>query len=352
MNRIAEEIGIELPWFQAGMAGGVTTVELVTSVSEAGGLGQLGAGYMNVESLREAIDAIKKQTSKPFGVNLFVPEACSWKKEEETKASLALQPARLALGLEAEEGIHVTDAYDELLAVVLEKKVPVVSFTFGKPSADTVEVLQENGSYVIGTATTVEEAILNEAVNVDAVVAQGSEAGGHRGTFASDFQQALIGTMSLVPQVVDAVRVPVIAAGGIMDGRAIVAAEALGAEGVQLGTQFLMCKESGANLLHKLAISQAPETATVLTAKFSGKPARGLANRFTEEFQEVPTLPYPAQNELTKPIRAQAAKQQDASYMSLWAGQSPRLAKEQSVTQLMSALKSESLAGKQRLVID
>ena len=207
--------------------------------------------------------------------------------------------------------------------------------------------------FLIGTATTVEEAIALEKAGVDAVVTQGSEAGGHRATFGADFDAGLVGTISLVPQVVDAVTAPVIASGGIMDGRGIAAALALGASAVQLGTAFLTCDEAGVPEVYKKAILQAREHETRLTRAFSGRPARGIVNRFMTEFESGDAsrsiLPFPLQNELTRSLRKAAAKQGRAEFLSLWAGQGVRLAQRRVAAQLVECLAIETEIAIRRL---
>jgi nitronate monooxygenase len=207
--------------------------------------------------------------------------------------------------------------------------------------------------FLIGTATTVDEAIALEKAQVDAIVAQGSEAGGHRATFGSDFDSGMIGTISLVPQVVDAVTVPVIASGGIMDGRGIAAALALGASAVQMGTAFLTCDEAGVPEVYKKVILQAREHETRLTRAFSGRPARGIVNRFMTEFDAIDAsgsiLPFPLQNDLTRPLRSAAAKQGRAEFLSLWAGQGVRLAQRRMAAQFVECLAIETETAIRRL---
>ena len=204
---------------------------------------------------------------------------------------------------------------------------------------------------VIGTATTVGEAVSLETAGVDAIVTQGSEAGGHRGTFAGTFEAGLVGTMALVPQVVDAVKVPVIASGGIMDGRGIAAALALGASAVQMGTAFLTCHEAGIPDAYKEAILRAHEDETRLTRAFSGRPARGIVNRFMTEIDRTPEsiLSFPLQNALTRPLRSEAARQGRAELLSLWAGQAARLARRQSAADLVARLALETEEAMRRL---
>lgn len=339
-ERLLKTLGVQYPIVQAGMAGGVTTPELVASVSEAGGLGSLGAGYMDPEDMRKSIREMAVSSSKPFAVNVFVPENPEASDREIEAAQQMLSPFYEELGMNERVTPSVDGTlFDRQIDVIIQEHVPVCSFTFGLPSHHTVERLKDNGIILIGTATTVEEAILNERQGMDAVVAQGSEAGGHRGSFLKEWKNSMIGTMSLVPQIVDHVDIPVIGAGGIMDGRGVKAALALGAEGAQLGTAFVTCKESGANPLHKEAILQAKEMDTVITTGFSGKPARGIQNRFIEQMdQEGSLLPYPLQNSLTKPLRKAASQQKNTDYMSLWSGQSPRLSQRRSAKDLIGSI--------------
>jgi nitronate monooxygenase len=199
--------------------------------------------------------------------------------------------------------------------------------------------------FLMGTATTVEEAVVLERAGVDAVVTQGSEAGGHRGTFVGEFEAAMVGTLALVPQVVDAVGVPVVASGGVMDGRGVAATLVLGAAGAQLGTAFLTCEEAGVPAVYKEAILAAREDATRVTRAFSGRPARGIANRFMTEVDRVgAVLPFPLQNALTRPLRTAAAKQNRAEFLSLWAGQGLRLARRQKAGELVARLAAEAQA--------
>lgn len=227
--------------------------------------------------------------------------------------------------------------YENQVEVILSEKIRVASFTFGIPDEGVMKELRKNGTVIMGTATNVKEALELEESGVDIIVAQGSEAGGHRGTFHTE-ESGLIGSMALIPQVVDAVHVPVVAAGGIMDTRGIVAAMALGAKGVQLGTAFLACKESGAAQVYKQTLLNSTEEQTILTKAFSGKMARGIGNRFIHEMAGQMSMPFPLQNELTTVLRKKAAMQKQTDFMSLWAGQGIRMAKETTVKQLMGDL--------------
>ncbi|MFC7392710.1 NAD(P)H-dependent flavin oxidoreductase [Scopulibacillus cellulosilyticus] len=338
-NKITEDLGIKYPIIQAGMAGGVTTPELVAAVSNTGALGTLGAGYMSLEQMRETIRKIKQLTDNPFGVNLFIPEMPDVLDEKIEKANEWLRPFRESLNISETPQVKKpnTSLFEKQIEVIIEERVPVCSFTFGIPPKETVQQLKKENVTVIGTATTVKEAITNEEHGMDMVVAQGSEAGGHRGTFMGAFEEAMIGTMALVPQIADHVNIPVIAAGGIMDGRGVLAAMVLGAEAVQMGTAFVTSQESGANVQHKEAILNSIEEQTVVTSAFSGKPARGIKNEFitkmAEHEKELPA--YPVQNTLTKTIRSEAAKQNRPEWMSLWCGQNPRSSKQQSARKII-----------------
>ena len=280
-TRATEKLGIEHPIIQAPMAGGVTTPDLVAAVSEAGGLGSIGAAYLSPRAMREAVRRTRELTDRPFAVNLFVSQPFEEAPGRVARANDLMDSYRDELGIERPERIEeYSPAFEEQFEVVLEEEVSVFSFTFGALERGLVGRLKDGGAIVVGTATTVEEAKKLQADGADLVVAQGAEAGGHRGTFLGGFEEAMVGTMALVPQVVDALTVPVIAAGGIMDGRGLAAALTLGAEAVQMGTAFLVCEESGAHPTYKEAVLGSTEERTLVTRAFSGGPARGIENRF------------------------------------------------------------------------
>ncbi|UFT98417.1 nitronate monooxygenase [Radiobacillus kanasensis] len=349
-NEITELLQIQYPIIQAPMAGGVTTSKLVTEVSNTGGLGMIGAGYMTPEQILEQIREIKELTSNTFGINLFVPNEFVGTENEIEQANQFLKPIREQLHLQDKDDLEipefniVVETFHEQIEAVMENHVPVCSFTFGIPSRKIIDDLKQCGIIVIGTATTVREAIEIEKSGMDIVVVQGSEAGGHRGNFIEDNQESLIGLMSLIPQVVDKVSIPVVAAGGIMDGRGFMASICLGAKGVQMGTAFLTCVESGANEIHKEEILHTYEDQTVLTRSFSGKWARGVKNKFISEMQQSEAyLPnFPIQNSLTKGIRKASSLQKNRDFMSLWSGQSPRLARNQTVKSLITNIIEEA----------
>jgi nitronate monooxygenase len=329
-TRVTRALEIEHPVVQAPMAGGPTTPRLVAAVSNAGGLGSLGAAYLPPETLREQVREIRRQTEAPFNVNLFVPSPFEADPERIDRSGELLEPYREELGIQPPETpSSFEESFEDQLEVVIEERVPVFSFTFGIPGEEQLRRLRDAGVITVGTATTVREGSRLEACGVDVVVAQGGEAGGHRGTFLGDFRDALIGTMALIPQMVDALSVPVIAAGGIMDGRGLAAALVLGAEAAQMGTAFLACEESGADPEFKKAVLGAAEDETAVTRAFSGRAARGIKNRFLVEVgeheEELP--PFPVQNALTRDVRAAAQRQGRPEFMSLWAGQAARLAR-------------------------
>lgn len=343
-NKITKLLGLDYPIIQAPMAGGVTTSKFVSSVSNAGALGMIGAGYMQPDELRHQIREVKALTTRTFGVNLFIPETPKISDEEINKANELLQPFRNELGIKLELPTYENSSiFEEKLKIIIEEKVPVCSFTFGIPSMEVISQLKKHKVIVIGTATTVNEAVINENVGMDAVVVQGSEAGGHRGTFAKDAQESLVGLMALVPQVVDHVTIPVIASGGVMDGRGLIASMFLGAEAVQMGTAFLTTIESGAHDQHKKVILQATEDETMVTTVFSGKPARGITNQFMKELKSRENLipAYPIQHYLTSHVRKEAARQNNPEYMSLWSGQGVRLSQCQSVYELITGIVSQ-----------
>lgn len=348
-NEITELLTIKYPIIQAPMAGGVTTSELVAEVSNSGGLGMIGAGYMTPIQIREQIREIKQLTSYPFGINLFVPNEFDVIEDDVKSVNQLLNPIRERLNLPHIDSLKISrlndvnEAFLEQIKVVIEEKVPICSFTFGIPSKEVIAKLKQFNIILMGAATTVREAVENEKAGMDIVVVQGCEAGGHRGNFIDDYQVSLVGSMSLIPQVVDNVSIPVVAAGGIMDGRGLMASICLGAKGVQMGTAFLTCIESGAHKVHKEAILNVSEEDTVITRSFSGKWARGITNNFILGMQRHEWyLPdFPVQNTLTQDIRKASASQNNKEFMSLWSGQSPRLAKRQTVASLIKNIIAE-----------
>jgi len=347
-----ERFHLRVPVILAPMAGDASTPELAAAVSEAGGLGSLGLAYNSPQQIRDAVAATRRLSVGPFAVNLFSPLAAQPLTGDAAAVTDFISQLHGEFGLPpASIPERPAEDFEAQLAAVLECEVPVFSFTFGLMPPAAMAQLRDRGIYTIGTATTVREAMLLEASGVDAIVAQGSEAGGHRGTFAEPAESSLIGSMALIPQVVDAVKVPVIASGGIMDGRGIAAALALGAVAVQMGTAFLTARESGAVPAYKRRVLDAAESDLILTRSFSGRWARGLSNRFIREFESrfAEPLSYPWQNALTRGLRRAAAQREDAEYLSLWAGQGTRMTREESAGDLVRRLAEELAQTRQRL---
>lgn len=338
---------MEYPIIQAGMAGGPTTPELVSAVSEAGGLGTLGAAYLAPDAMRNAITEIQSRTEKPFAVNIFAShEKDDFSRLAEVQKALA--PFHSELKIEKLQSSYASPDWSaEQFEICIEKEVPIISTAFGCLSKRQMDIAKARRVKTVVMVTTVKEAQQAEQAGADAVVAQGSEAGGHRSTFSLERhpQGALIGTMSLVPQIADAVAIPVIAAGGIADGRGLVSSLALGAQAVQLGTRFLTAHEAGTHAVYKQAIFDSDEESTVITKVFSGRPARGIKNRFIEEFEKggIAPLPFPSQNTITKDLRAAAGRNNDSAFMSLWAGQSTRmLTEEQGAADIIEAIMEQA----------
>ncbi|HEV7863921.1 MAG TPA: nitronate monooxygenase [Acidimicrobiia bacterium] len=346
-----ERLGIRLPIVAAPMGGGPGTPALVAAVSEAGGLGSLAGGYLSPDRLRADIAAVRAATSKPFAVNLFVPSPAEPTGAEIEAALAALEPYRLELGLPARPlaAAPWSEDFDAQLAVVIEQRVPVTSFTFGLLPAAAVAALHDAGSLLIGTATTVDEAVAVMASGADMVCAQGSEAGAHRGTFLGAAEQALIGTLALVPQVCDAVDVPVLAAGGIMDGRGVAAALGLGAGAAVLGTAFLRTPEAGTSATYRRALAAATDTSTAVTTAITGRMARGIENRLMRDLRDVGVPPYPVMHTLTAELRRRAAERDEPDLMSLWCGQGIRLATELPAGELVRRLADDAAATVARL---
>ena len=338
-------LNIEHSIVQAPMAGACTP-ELVAAVSNGGGLGSLGAAPMTPEALRAQIQKIRTLTERPFNINLFAPASelfdVGAMLGDAARTLLEKYHKELGLGVLPEPS-GIFGPAEEQLEVLLEEKVPVISFHFGV-EARHVKTIHSAGLKVICSATTIEEAVHLESIGCDAVIAQGSEAGGHRGTFIGDFQQALIGTMALVPQIVDAVSVPVIAAGGIMDARGIVACKALGASGVQMGTAFLGCHESGIPTAWREQLKASSPSRTMVTTVISGKPARGLANRYIQDMESLEggPMPYPLQYALSSAIRQKAAQQGNSDFLAMWSGQGVGMLREMSAANLLKALVVEA----------
>ena len=341
-SSLLQRLGIALPIIQGPMTGSDTPA-LAAAVSSAGGLGMLGCGMRSPAAMAEAAAAVRQQTDRPFGMNLFVQATPNPDEATVQAAMERLAPLYAELGLQPQRPAQWCEDFAAQFEVLVALRPAVASFTFGILDAAQVARLHAVGCLVVGTATTVAEARAWAQVGADVVCASGTEAGGHRGTFLGDFTASQVGTLALVPQCVDAVDIPVIAAGGIMDGRGIAAAQALGAQAVQMGTAFLACPESGIGPAYRQALAQARDTDTRLTRVFSGRPARGIVNAMMEalaaEEDRVPA--YPVQNALTGALRRAAAAQGRASHLSLWAGQGVAAVRPLPAAQLVALLAQE-----------
>ncbi len=334
---------LKYPIIQAPMAGGITTPELVAAVSNAGALGSLGAAYLTPSEIEQAVARVRALTSRPFNVNLFAIDFEALAVDS-TPALAFIAPFHEELGLPPPRlPQKPAEDFQAQMRAVLEAEVPIFSFTMGVPSRDLIAAFKARGTKVVGTATTVREAVVLSEAGVDAVTAQGSEAGAHRGTFLGSFEEAMISTLALVPQIRRAVSVPVIAAGGIMNGAGIRAVLTLGASAAMLGTAFLVCPEAGTAACYKAAVLAASGE-TAVTRAFSGRPARGIRNRFMVAAESTPgaVLPFPWQNAATKPLRAAAAKAGRADLLSLWAGQGAPLARAMPAAELVRTLVKEA----------
>jgi nitronate monooxygenase len=343
---LVDLIGIEHPIIQAPMAG-ASTAALAAAVSNAGALGGFGGTDSSPDELREVIRAIRRMTDRPFIINLYLDRTEPYVAvaEHETALKSALAPAHAELHAgEVPDPIDPFGRFDSQIQVVIGERVPVLSTHFGAPDAAFMRALKASGTRVIATATTVAEARQLEAAGIDAIIAQGSEAGGHRGTFTAPSGQAEIGTMALVPQIADAVSVPVIAAGGIMDGRGIAAALMLGASGVQMGTAFVPCPETGVNPAYVQRLLAATPGDAVLTDVVSGRPARLLRNRLVDllEQNRAHRLAFPEQLSMTRHLRKIASTADNAEFLPMFAGQGVMLSRAMPAAELVGSLVTEA----------
>ena len=345
---LTERFDIRLPIIQAPMTGGPGTPQLAAAVANAGGLGALAGGYLQPEALRQSIAELRALTDRPFLVNLPATLPANIDTARVTRAQQLLAPYRAELGLpELSGSLPEPPSLLELLDVVLEEQVAAVSFVFGLPDRVCLDVLREAGIVVLGTATHLLEAIvLEESGAVDFIIAQGAEAGGLRATFIGQPEQGQVGTLTLVPLLSKHVAVPIIAAGGIMDGRGIAAARVLGAAGVQMGTAFLACPESGAHAAYKALLRQGSEIATVISRVFTGRGGRLLRNRLVDELRacESEWPGFPLQLWLTADLRRVAAERGLIDFMPLWAGQGCHLCEEQPAAFLLERWMEQATA--------
>jgi nitronate monooxygenase len=329
------------PIVQAPLAGGPSTPALAAAVSEAGGLGFLATGYKAPDAVRGELQQLRAQTERPFGVNLFVPSPAGGDPAEVDRYARGLSAEAERYGAQLGTPRHDDDAWDEKLALAEEARVAVVSFTFGCPDAATIERLHAAGAAVWVTVTTVAEARAAAAAGADALVVQGVEAGGHRGSF-DDAAPGDVGLLVLLQLVRAAVELPMVAAGGIATGAGIAAVLAAGAGAAQLGTALMLTPEAGTSAPHRAALQADAHTA--LTRAFSGRTARGIVNRFLREHSGDAPAAYPEIHHLTAPVRAAARERGDAEALNLWAGQAYPLSAEQAAGELVRRLGAEARA--------
>ena len=355
-DRFCTRLSIEHPVIQAPMAGGWTTPALAAAVSNAGGLGFLPATGISVEQLGAAIATTRELTDKPFGVNFLLAPAEALEKRDVDAVQPVLNGIREKLSLPPMNDVPALpqSAMQEQLDLVAQVKIPIVSFSMGLPPAPVVNRLKDSGAFVIMGVTTVNEALQAVEAGADALVAQGAEAGGHRFTFEVSGTEPvpLIGTFVLVPQVVDAVSVPVIASGGIMDGRGLAAALALGASAVQMGTRFLLSTESNMFPSYREQLFEGTEESTVITTAYTGRHARGLRNELvkTVEGSGVKPLPWPYHRSAAGDIYQTAVKTDNVEWFPALAGQGLRMAKrDQSASEIVATVMEEARAVFKRL---
>jgi nitronate monooxygenase len=330
-RRILDLFGIESPIVLAPMAG-PGNAALAIAVSAEGGLGSLPCAQLSSSEIRKAIETIRRSTSRPFNLNFFCHQAPAFDRERDLAWRALLRPYYLELGLDPETPLAPPSRkpFDpEACALIEEFKPEVVSFHFGLPEQGLLDRIKAVNARIIASATTVREARWLEDHGCDAIIAMGLEAGGHRGNFLSDDMARQLGTFALVPQIVDAVKVPVIAAGGIADARGIVAALALGASAVQIGTAYLFCPEAGVSPLHLDALMNAADDDTMITNVFTGRPARGIANRLMLEVGPMASAApkFPLASSALAPLRAKSELTGSRDFTNLWSGQAACLAR-------------------------
>jgi nitronate monooxygenase len=345
-TRVASRLGIAYPIVQ-GALGGFASQRLTAAVSSYGGLGSFGGHALSPAAIAETIAELRSLTDAPFAINLWVSmedDGAAGSDAPAFERSLAaIAPHLRSLGAEPPAfSAYTPRSFVAQARALIDAKAPVFSFTFGIPPQEILDECRTHGIVTIGTATTVEEALELERADVDLIVATGFEAGGHRGSFLRAPEDSLIGTFSLVPQVVDAVSIPVIAAGGVADARGVAAAFALGAEGAQLGTAFLACEESGASPLQRQMLLGDQAHRTALTRGFTGRLGRGVENLVFETLSDpaAERLPYPLQRYLVRNLAAPAEAQGHPELVPMWAGQSARLIRHTSARDLLDSVVS------------
>jgi nitronate monooxygenase len=345
-DRILALFGIELPIIQAPMAGS-TGSEMAIAVSEAGGLGSLPCALLNVEQARSELESIRRRTSRPINVNFFCHKPPRVNPDREAMWRRRLEVYFVELGVDSTAPFASANRApfnEEMCDLVVEFKPEVVSFHFGLPEKNLLARVKKAGAKIISSATTVDEARWLEDQGCDAIVAQGYEAGGHRGIFLTEDVSTQVGTMALVPQVADAVKVPVIAAGGIADARGIVAAFALGAAAVQIGTAYLLCPEARTSRAYRQALKNAKDNETAVTNVITGRPARGIMNRLMREVGPMSDVApdFPLAATAVAPLRAKSEMAGSGDFSPWWAGQAVRLNRELPAAELTKRLAAET----------
>ena len=351
---LSAKLGLASPIVQAPMAGGPSSQELVAACAAAGALGSFGFAYTQPGEMKQQSAWVRAKTDRPFGINLFTSPLPSAIDAGAQRGALdAVAGYYMELGLPPPEPVAAPYApdLDAQLDAVAEIRPRVFTVHLNDLNQERIKAFQTLGILVGGSATCVAEARRLESLGFDFVIAQGGEAGGHRGSYLRDPYQSLTGTLALARLVVRAVKLPVVAAGGIMDGAGIAAVLALGAQAAQLGTAFIPCPESGAPQIHKDLLLKATEDDTRLTEKFSGKPARGLSNRFMTEMaaKNAPQLAFPAQNSVTGKLRQTSATAGKPDFIAMWAGQAAALARALPAAELIARLEAETIASIQKL---
>jgi nitronate monooxygenase len=346
-TRILDLFHIDLPIIQAPMAG-ANLSEMVVAVSEAGGLGSLPCALLSPEEARRELETIRRQTSRPINVNFFCHTPPRLDPNREARWRERLRRYYVELGLDPNECVAAVNRApfdDQFCDLVVEFQPEIVSFHFGLPDEKLLARVRKTHAKIISSATSVEEARCLADRGCDAIIAQGYEAGGHSGVFLTNDVSTQPGTMALVPQVADAVKVPVIAAGGIADARGIMAAFALGAAAVQLGTAYLLCPESKIRPAHREALKNAADNQTVFTNVFTGRPARGIVNRAIRELGPIsPETPdFPLAATALAPLRAKSEKAGSGDFSPLWSGQSAHLARQLPAAELTRLLATKTL---------
>jgi nitronate monooxygenase len=345
-TKLSEKLGLRLPIIQAPMAGGPSSQELVAACSAAGALGCFGFAYTQPEDMEKQAAWLRAKTPQPFLVNLFgSPQPGEISPAAQRPALDAVVRYYAEFGMPLPEPVKPPYAPDFAAQLAAVERIRPKAFTshLSALPPDWLKKLQAAGILIGGSATNIAEAKELESLGVDFIIAQGGEAGGHRGTWLRDPYDALTGTLALTRLIVREARVPVVAAGGIMDGAGIAAVLALGAQAAQLGTAFIPCPESGASPVHKQALLATRGDDTRITEKFTGKPARGLVNRFMTEMAQAPQLPFPAQNSITGKLRQASARAGKPDCVAMWAGQGAALSRALPAAELIERLEAETV---------